>query len=203
MTGATSTSSARSSSSDSPARGGSATRCWPPRRKPTTSTSTPSRQSTCRSWSSGRVTLVGDAGYCASPLSGMGTSLALVGAYVLAGELGPADSFDAERVPDAAGPVRHRHAPVRRQVPGPAQQPRPLRPEVGLRHRGQRAGDEVDAALAVPRPSPPSSGSPPRIRLIADTTLTRSGLLHTPRQHPAELQKALHLGQAAVVDRLE
>ncbi|HTQ19945.1 FAD-dependent monooxygenase [Mycobacterium sp.] len=43
------------------------------------------------SWSSGRVTLVGDAGYCASPLSGMGTSLALVGAYVLAGELGPAD----------------------------------------------------------------------------------------------------------------
>lgn len=41
-------------------------------------------------WSAGRVTLVGDAGYCASPLSGMGTSLALVGAYVLAGELGPA-----------------------------------------------------------------------------------------------------------------
>jgi 2-polyprenyl-6-methoxyphenol hydroxylase-like FAD-dependent oxidoreductase len=39
-------------------------------------------------WSSGRVALVGDAGYCASPLSGMGTSLALVGAYVLAGELG-------------------------------------------------------------------------------------------------------------------
>ncbi|HEX2284693.1 MAG TPA: FAD-dependent monooxygenase, partial [Mycobacterium sp.] len=30
------------------------------------------------SWSSGRVALVGDAGYCASPLSGMGTSLALV-----------------------------------------------------------------------------------------------------------------------------
>ncbi|MEH3142068.1 MAG: FAD-dependent monooxygenase [Mycobacterium kyogaense] len=46
-------------------------------------------------WSSGRVTVVGDAGYCASPLSGMGTTLALVGAYVLAGELGPADRFDA------------------------------------------------------------------------------------------------------------
>jgi 2-polyprenyl-6-methoxyphenol hydroxylase-like FAD-dependent oxidoreductase len=42
------------------------------------------------SWSRGRVTLCGDAGYCASPLSGMGTSLALVGAYLLAGELGPA-----------------------------------------------------------------------------------------------------------------
>jgi 2-polyprenyl-6-methoxyphenol hydroxylase-like FAD-dependent oxidoreductase len=52
-------------------------------------------------WSSGRVALVGDAGYCASPLSGMGTSLALVGAYVLAGELGPADSLDAEHISDS------------------------------------------------------------------------------------------------------
>ncbi|HEY9423868.1 MAG TPA: FAD-dependent monooxygenase [Microterricola sp.] len=41
-------------------------------------------------WSRGRVTLIGDAGYCGSPLTGMGTSLALVGAYVLAGELGRA-----------------------------------------------------------------------------------------------------------------
>jgi 2-polyprenyl-6-methoxyphenol hydroxylase-like FAD-dependent oxidoreductase len=38
-------------------------------------------------WTSGRVALVGDAGYCASALSGQGTSLALVGAYVLADEL--------------------------------------------------------------------------------------------------------------------
>jgi len=38
-------------------------------------------------WSQGRLALVGDAAYCASPVSGMGTSLALVGAYVLAGEL--------------------------------------------------------------------------------------------------------------------
>jgi len=38
-------------------------------------------------WSRGRVALVGDAGYCPSPISGMGTSLALVGAYVLASEL--------------------------------------------------------------------------------------------------------------------
>lgn len=35
-------------------------------------------------WSRGRVALVGDAAYCASPISGMGTSLALTGAYVLA-----------------------------------------------------------------------------------------------------------------------
>ncbi|MGW0809148.1 FAD-dependent monooxygenase [Nonomuraea sp. NPDC002799] len=39
------------------------------------------------SWSTERVVLVGDAAYCASPASGQGTSLALVGAYVLAGEL--------------------------------------------------------------------------------------------------------------------
>ena len=53
------------------------------------------------SWVSGRVALVGDAGYCASPLSGMGTSLALVGAYLLAGELGPAESFQPNGIGDA------------------------------------------------------------------------------------------------------
>jgi 2-polyprenyl-6-methoxyphenol hydroxylase-like FAD-dependent oxidoreductase len=41
-------------------------------------------------WSVGRITLVGDAGYCPSPLSGQGTSMALVGAYVLADELAKA-----------------------------------------------------------------------------------------------------------------
>nr|WP_216845633.1 FAD-dependent monooxygenase [Rathayibacter sp. VKM Ac-2857] len=48
-------------------------------------------------WSSGRVALVGDAAYCASPVSGMGTSLSFAGAYVLAGELAahvdPRDGF--------------------------------------------------------------------------------------------------------------
>jgi 2-polyprenyl-6-methoxyphenol hydroxylase-like FAD-dependent oxidoreductase len=38
-------------------------------------------------WSTGRVALLGDAGYCPSPWSGAGTGLAVVGAYVLAGEL--------------------------------------------------------------------------------------------------------------------
>jgi 2-polyprenyl-6-methoxyphenol hydroxylase-like FAD-dependent oxidoreductase len=41
-------------------------------------------------WSKGRVALVGDAGYCCSPLSGQGTSVALLGAYFLAGELAAA-----------------------------------------------------------------------------------------------------------------
>jgi 2-polyprenyl-6-methoxyphenol hydroxylase-like FAD-dependent oxidoreductase len=38
-------------------------------------------------WWRGRVVLIGDAGYCGSPLAGLGTSMSLVGAYVLAGEL--------------------------------------------------------------------------------------------------------------------
>jgi len=40
-----------------------------------------------KSWTKGRVALLGDAGYCASPLSGQGNNLALVGAYIFAGEL--------------------------------------------------------------------------------------------------------------------
>jgi 2-polyprenyl-6-methoxyphenol hydroxylase-like FAD-dependent oxidoreductase len=38
-------------------------------------------------WSGGRVALVGDAAYCPSLLAGEGASLAMAGAYVLAGEL--------------------------------------------------------------------------------------------------------------------
>lgn len=49
------------------------------------------------SWSRGRVAVVGDAAYCATPVSGMGTSLALAGAYLLAGAVGanadPAEAF--------------------------------------------------------------------------------------------------------------
>jgi flavin-dependent dehydrogenase len=41
-------------------------------------------------WSSGRVGLIGDAAFSSSPYSGQGTGLALVGAYLLAGELAAA-----------------------------------------------------------------------------------------------------------------
>jgi 2-polyprenyl-6-methoxyphenol hydroxylase-like FAD-dependent oxidoreductase len=52
------------------------------------------------SWSKGRVVLAGDAAHCASPFSGQGTSLALVGAFVLVSELvrhgdHPANSAEA------------------------------------------------------------------------------------------------------------
>jgi 2-polyprenyl-6-methoxyphenol hydroxylase-like FAD-dependent oxidoreductase len=38
-------------------------------------------------WSKGRVALLGDAAFCATPLSGMGSGMAVTGAYVLAEEL--------------------------------------------------------------------------------------------------------------------
>ena len=38
-------------------------------------------------WSSGRCVLVGDAAYASSPASGQGTTLAILGSYLLAGEL--------------------------------------------------------------------------------------------------------------------
>jgi 2-polyprenyl-6-methoxyphenol hydroxylase-like FAD-dependent oxidoreductase len=50
------------------------------------------------SWSSGRVTLVGDAAHCASPASGAGAMLGLISAYRLARELsaaGPSDHLTA------------------------------------------------------------------------------------------------------------
>ncbi|TWF74253.1 2-polyprenyl-6-methoxyphenol hydroxylase-like FAD-dependent oxidoreductase [Pseudonocardia hierapolitana] len=46
-------------------------------------------------WSTGRVALVGDAAHAPALLSGQGTSLALIGAYVLAGELAAAEGDPA------------------------------------------------------------------------------------------------------------
>lgn len=46
-------------------------------------------------WFSGRAGMIGDAAYCPTPLTGMGTTLAIVGAYLLAGELGRHDQHEA------------------------------------------------------------------------------------------------------------
>jgi 2-polyprenyl-6-methoxyphenol hydroxylase-like FAD-dependent oxidoreductase len=59
-------------------------------------------------WSRGRVVLVGDAAHCSSPMSGQGTSLALLGAYVLAGELSAAEG-DHERAFAAYEATLRRH----------------------------------------------------------------------------------------------
>ncbi|SDG47083.1 2-polyprenyl-6-methoxyphenol hydroxylase [Sinosporangium album] len=61
------------------------------------------------SWSRGRVTLVGDAGYSPGPAVGGGTSLAIVGAYVLAGELAAAGG---DHVKAFTSYEREMHAPV-------------------------------------------------------------------------------------------
>ena len=42
-------------------------------------------------WTNGRVTLVGDAAFCVSLLAGQGCALAMIAAYVLAGELKRSD----------------------------------------------------------------------------------------------------------------
>src|SRR5699024_9737222 len=46
-------------------------------------------------WSKNRIAFVGDAAFAPSFLSGQGTSLALIGAYVLAGELATKNDFTA------------------------------------------------------------------------------------------------------------
>jgi hypothetical protein len=43
-------------------------------------------------WSNNRVVCLGDTAYAPTPLTGMGTSLAIIGAYMLAGELSKLDS---------------------------------------------------------------------------------------------------------------
>jgi 2-polyprenyl-6-methoxyphenol hydroxylase-like FAD-dependent oxidoreductase len=61
-------------------------------------------------WSRGRVTLVGDAGYCPGPAVGGSTSIAVLGAYVLAGELAQANGDYAQAF---AQYERHMGEPVR------------------------------------------------------------------------------------------
>ena len=46
-------------------------------------------------WSRGRIALLGDAAFCNATFGGVGTSLALIGAYVLAGELSRTDDLRA------------------------------------------------------------------------------------------------------------
>ncbi|MCY1142225.1 FAD-dependent monooxygenase [Actinoplanes sp. Pm04-4] len=75
-------------------------------------------------WSSGRVVLLGDAAHCPAPSSGQGTSLALVGAWVLADELsraGHAEAFatyEARMRPYVAKNMEFGRKMVKDMVPG-------------------------------------------------------------------------------------
>ncbi|MEV6683980.1 FAD-dependent monooxygenase [Streptomyces sp. NPDC051130] len=85
-------------------------------------------------WSIGRVGLLGDAAFSSSPMSGQGTGLALVGAYLLAGELAAAEwdpvtgftRYEARmRSFVEANQEIGRLNARSRDVPGPGAEPRP------------------------------------------------------------------------------
>lgn len=70
-------------------------------------------------WSDHRVSLLGDAAYSPSPASGQGTSLALVGAYLLAGELAAAQGAHHTALPryeQKMRPFVHRNQQLARDV---------------------------------------------------------------------------------------
>nr|BFE65714.1 FAD-dependent monooxygenase [Dactylosporangium thailandense] len=56
----------------------------------------PNAQVRMPAWTAGRVALVGDAGYAPSALTGQGTGMALVGAYVLAANLHDLPAYDRQ-----------------------------------------------------------------------------------------------------------
>ncbi|MDQ1487072.1 MAG: hypothetical protein QOJ62_2765 [Actinomycetota bacterium] len=77
-------------------------------------------------WSKGRVTLVGDAGYCPGPAVGGSTSLAVYGAYVLACELARAGgdhsaafaAYEATMMPSVLGSRKLARVNAKTIVPG-------------------------------------------------------------------------------------
>ncbi|MFD5728186.1 MULTISPECIES: FAD-dependent monooxygenase [unclassified Streptomyces] len=95
-------------------------------------------------WSRGRVTLVGDAGYCPGPAVGGSTTLAVVGAYVLAGELARADG-DHERAFPAYERVMAEHVRGSRAVASSAA--RTLIPTSRLGGWGLAQGARLVSAL--------------------------------------------------------
>jgi 2-polyprenyl-6-methoxyphenol hydroxylase-like FAD-dependent oxidoreductase len=82
-------------------------------------------------WSKGRVVLTGDAAWCVTPLGGVGSTLAVTGAYVLAGELSRHD-----RVVDAFAAYEEQMRPMVAEGQGtPKFAPRLMHPEsrVGIK----------------------------------------------------------------------
>ncbi|WP_285594906.1 FAD-dependent monooxygenase [Actinomycetospora sp. NBRC 106378] len=102
-------------------------------------------------WSRGRVGLLGDAACSASPMSGQGTGIALVGAYLLAGELAAA-GWDPE-----VGFVRYEER---------------MRPYV---EANQEIGRLHVASLLPPDPDP-NTGPPPEPDMEALTALVERAI---------------------------
>jgi 2-polyprenyl-6-methoxyphenol hydroxylase-like FAD-dependent oxidoreductase len=92
-------------------------------------------------WSLGRAVLLGDAGYCASPMSGQGTSVALVGAYVLADALARAGGEHGVAFPAYEGRLRQ-FVRVNQAWPrSGSARPRRSRPSTGPSSRSRWTAD--------------------------------------------------------------
>jgi 2-polyprenyl-6-methoxyphenol hydroxylase-like FAD-dependent oxidoreductase len=121
-------------------------------------------------WSSGRVGLLGDAAFSSSPMSGGGTGLALVGAYLLAGELAAAGwdpeagfaGYEARMRPfvEANQEIGRMHVQSR-EVPAPDAEPSPEPDMEALMELVERAinGVELPDYAGVPDSGAPA-GSP-------------------------------------------
>lgn len=101
-------------------------------------------------WSRGRATLVGDAGYSPRPAVGGSTSLAVLGAYVLAGELARADG-DHERAFPAYERAMAEH--VRASHAAESRAAAPHDEEWAAVRRGAGGGLCADARTRPARPS--------------------------------------------------
>ncbi len=64
-------------------------------------------------WSKGRVAMIGDAAYCVTPIGGKGTDLAIVGAYLITGELSKCSAYN---YPKAFANFEHRLRPYVNKV---------------------------------------------------------------------------------------
>lgn len=99
-------------------------------------------------WATGRIALVGDAGYCGSPITGQGTAMALVGAYVLTGELA--------RTPDRPAAALARYSEILRPFVETAQElpPGGVKAMAPNSRWGIRAGRAL-SRVAMSRPLQP------------------------------------------------
>ncbi|WP_225728043.1 MULTISPECIES: FAD-dependent monooxygenase [unclassified Nocardia] len=104
-------------------------------------------------WSRGRVVLLGDAAFCGSPVTGMGTALAIIGAYLLAGEIAA--------TPDDHARAFGRYEELLRPMVTAIQ--KGLETRVRLRHPRSRAG--IALTLAIFRVVTAKSLAPLRSRL--------------------------------------
>jgi 2-polyprenyl-6-methoxyphenol hydroxylase-like FAD-dependent oxidoreductase len=130
-------------------------------------------------WSSGRVGLLGDAAFSPSPMSGGGTGLALVGAYLLAGELAAAGwdpkvgfaGYEARMrsFVEANQEIGRLHVRSR-EAPGPDAEPSP-------EFESEWFAELIDRAINGPE-LPDYAGVP-------DTRLTRPAPVASPITSPA------------------